>query len=91
MEPLRHAASNALQMLLDGQPTTAGKVTFAWTIAAGPIVSRAGAPQWSENGTLRVRARDAAWRLEIRHARPVIAERLDRLLGPGVIRRIVIE
>jgi hypothetical protein len=91
MEPIRQSATRALQTLLAGQPTTPAKVAFAWRMAAGPALGRAGIPQWSEGGTLRVRARDAAWLREIRHARPVIAERLAQLLGPDVVRRIVVE
>jgi len=91
MKALQQSATVALQTLLSTQPTTPAKVAFAWRIAAGPALSRAGTPQWSDSGTLRIRARDAAWLKEIRHARPVIAERLSVLLGPGVVRRIVME
>jgi Dna[CI] antecedent DciA-like protein len=81
----------AYQNLLAAQPLTAGKVGFAWTLAAGPTLGRAGSPRWSSDGTLIVRARDAAWLREIRRARPIIAERLGQLLGPGAVRRIIIE
>ncbi len=91
MQPLQQSATRALRALLSTQPTTQAKIAFAWRMAAGPALSRAGTPQWSDNGTLRVRARDAAWLREIRHARPVIAERLTQLLGPDVVRRIVME
>ena len=91
MQSLQDTAARALQDVLNRQPTTPAKVTFAWQMAAGPALARAGTPQWSETGTLRVRARDAAWLREIRHARPVIAERLNQLLGPNVIKRLVIE
>jgi hypothetical protein len=76
--------------LLIDQPTSAAKVTFAWRIAAGAAMVRATEVAWSPDGTLRVRARDAAWRREIQHARSVIAERLRYLLGPDVVRAIVV-
>jgi len=91
MQRVQTTAMRAYQHLLDAQPLTAGKVAFAWTLAAGPALGRAGSPRWSEDGTLVVRARDAAWLSEIRHARPIIAERLAQLLGPRAVRRIVIE
>ena len=91
MEPLQRTATRAIHDLLETQPTTPGKVAFAWHIAAGPALARAGRPEWSEDGTLRIRARDAVWLRELRHARPVIAERLAELLGRDVVRRLVIE
>jgi hypothetical protein len=91
MLPLRTASTRALQSLLNDQPVTAAKVVFAWQIAAGPAMSRATSPVWSEDGVLRVRARDAAWRREVARARPMIAQRVGQLLGPDVVRKIVIE
>ncbi len=91
MLPLRSASTRALQSLLNDQPVTAAKVVFAWQIAAGPAMARATTPVWSDDGRLRVRARDAAWHREVTHARPMIAQRLELLLGPGVVKTIVIE
>jgi Dna[CI] antecedent DciA-like protein len=91
MQPLRTASIRALQSLLIDQPVTAAKVTFAWQIAAGPAMARATSPTWTDEGLLRVRARDAAWRREVAHARPMIAERLALLLGPGVVKKIIVE
>jgi hypothetical protein len=91
MLPLRSASTRALQSLLNDQPVTAAKVVFAWQIAAGPAMSRATAPAWSDEGILRVRARDTAWRHEVARARPMIAQRLEQLLGPDVVKQIVIE
>jgi hypothetical protein len=91
MLPLRSASTRALQTLLSDQPITAAKVVFAWQIAAGPAMARATSPVWSGDGVLRLRARDAAWRREVSHARPMIAQRIGQLLGPDVVKRIVIE
>jgi hypothetical protein len=90
MQSVRDAAGAALRDLLKGQPTTAAKVGFAWQVAAGAALGRASATEWLPDGTLRVSARDAAWRREIQRARPVIAERLRQLLGEGVVRAIVV-
>jgi Dna[CI] antecedent, DciA len=89
--PLRSASTRALQTILNDQPVSAAKVKFAWQIAAGPAMARATTPAWSGDGVLRVRARDAAWRVEVSRARPIIAQRLEPLLGPGVVQKIVIE
>ena len=90
MESLQKTAARILGPLLDAQPLSPGKVAFAWSIAAGPALSRASTPKWTTAGTLRVRARDAVWRTELERARPMVAERLTHLLGPTAIRRIII-
>jgi hypothetical protein len=91
MEPLQRTAARALGELLHKQPTTPAKVAFAWQLAAGPALGRAGAVEWSDDGTLRIRARDETWLREIRRSRPIVLERMTELLGPGVVRKIVIE
>ena len=91
MQPLRTASTRALQSLLHDQPVTAAKVVFAWQIAAGPAMARATSPVWSDDGVLRVRARDAAWRREVARARPIIAQRLEQLLGSDVVKKIVVK
>jgi hypothetical protein len=89
--PLRSASTRALQTLLTDQPVSSAKVVFAWQIAAGPAMARATTPLWSSDGVLRVRARDTAWRREVSGARAMLAQRLEQLLGAGVVKRIVIE
>src|SRR5262245_15859953 len=90
MFSVRDTATTALRTLLSQQPTTAAKIAFAWRMAAGPGLGRSATTEWSEDGTLRVIARDEAWLRGIRHARHVIKERLVHLLGPDVVRRLVI-
>jgi hypothetical protein len=90
MQSIRDTATGALRELLASQPTTAAKVTFAWQVAVGPALARAAIVSWAD-GTLRVTPRDAAWRREIQRAQHMLAERLGRLLGPDVIRSIVVE
>lgn len=90
VERIDATATRALQALLAGQPNTPAKVAFAWRIAAGAAFARAADVDWSADGTLRVRARSTAWRREITRARPLILERLTALLGPDVVRRLVV-
>lgn len=90
MESLQQTAARVLGPLLDAQPLSPGKVSFAWNIAAGPALARASTPTWTPDGTLRIRARSTAWRTEIERARPMIATRLQQLLGADAIRRIII-
>ena len=91
MKRLDQTAVSALKTLLDGQPTTAAKVTFAWTIAAGPALARAASVTWSADGTLHVVARTEAWRHELARARPLIARRIADLVGQETVRRIRID
>jgi predicted nucleic acid-binding Zn ribbon protein len=88
MEPLSSTAAPALRALLNDQPTTSAKVTFAWAIVAGPALARASTPVWSGDGTLYVRARSDAWRSELRRSKPVLLQRLNHLLGADVVRRL---
>ena len=91
MNRLDQTAVGALRTLLDGQPTTEAKIAFAWTIAAGPALARAATVTWSDGGTLRVVARTEAWRQELVRARPIIAHRIETLVGPNVVRRIQLD
>lgn len=90
MQSFQTAATRALRDLLAGQPTTAAKVRFAWRMAAGAALARSGELHWSDSGVLRVNAREDAWRRELRHASPILIERMNHLLGAGVVKRIVI-
>src|SRR5690349_341699 len=60
MESLQQTAARVLGPLLDSQPLSPGKVSFAWSIAAGPALARASTPRWTPDGILRIRARSAA-------------------------------
>jgi hypothetical protein len=91
MKRLDQTAITALKTMLETQPTTEAKVSFAWTIAAGPTLARAATVTWSETGTLRVTARTEAWRQELARARPLIARRVADLVGDNVVRRIAID
>ena len=91
MEALQRSATVALRTLLAQQPNTPAKVTFAWRMAAGPALARAGTPRLRDDGVLVIQARDAAWRRELYRAQGVLIERLGELLGPGVVKRIDID
>lgn len=89
MIPVRQFLPDALAAALRKAPLTPEKVTFAWRQAVGAAVDRVSQVSWVD-GTLTVRVRDAAWTAEIDRARPAIQSRLERLLGAGTVRRIVI-
>ena len=91
MEQLGNTAHAALRRLLDGQPTTAAKVAFAWRMAVGAAVDRATQADWRPDGVLVVRSRGEAWRRELKEARPLLLRRLQDLLGRDVVARLEVE
>ena len=91
LDALRSSATEALRRLLDSQPTSPAKVSFVWRMAAGPALAKAAETEWRDDGILLLRAKTPAWLRELRHARPVLTARIAELLGPGVMKRLVIE
>ena len=90
MEPLSTTESAVLRRVLEAQPTTPAKIAFAWRMSAGPVLGRATTIEW-QDGVVRVRADGEAWKREVRVARGVLLGRMQDLLGPNVVARIVIE
>jgi hypothetical protein len=90
VERLDGTATRAMRLLLDEQPLTEAKVRFAWTMAVGPALARAATVSFAD-GTLRVRAKSAAWRDELRRATPLTRHRLAQFLGDDAVRTIVID
>ncbi len=78
----------ALGMLLRDQPLSPGKVSLAWSVAVGRDIGRFTSVALGPDGALTVTAANDDWAGEIRGSRPVIAARLKRLLGDGVVKRI---
>ena len=91
VESLHDTATRVLQDLLAAQPVSPGKIAFAWHLAAGPALARSVSITTTNDRTLRLRAKSAAWKREVLHARPLILTRLGRLLGPGVIDHLEID
>lgn len=87
MQRLDDTAIAALKIGLDAQPLSAAKVAFAWRIACGPALGRAGTPSWAD-GVLTVAAGSDAWRRELERARPVLLKRLRHLLGPDAVKSV---
>jgi hypothetical protein len=87
MIPVARFMPDALAALIRRAPLTDEKVGFAWRTAVGPAVANATSIELVD-GRLRVRAREAAWGLEIERSARVIRARLNALLGEGVVRYI---
>jgi hypothetical protein len=89
VERLEDTAPRALRLALAQQPNSPGKILFAWTLAAGPALSRAATASWVD-GTLVLVAKSETWRRELLRARPQLVARLELLLGPGIVRKLAI-
>jgi predicted nucleic acid-binding Zn ribbon protein len=88
MEPLASALPDTVRRLLRQGEMTQGKLEFAWRTAVGPAIDRACSVRMTEDGTVEVRAADAAWRRELRHSQPMILRRLQDLLGVDVAKAL---
>ena len=87
VEPIENVAVTALRTLLASQPDSDAKVACAWKVAAGPSLAQATTTSWSA-GVLHVRAKSDAWRREVRHARPMLLQRVQSLVGRDAVREI---
>jgi predicted nucleic acid-binding Zn ribbon protein len=87
MRPLNSALPGALAELLRPAPLSPGKVNFAWRAAVGPAVERVTAVRL-EGGVLLVDAETRHWAREIHRSSNVILNRLEALLGEGVVSRL---
>jgi hypothetical protein len=90
MIPVGDCVPAALAALLRRQPLTPAKVAFVWRAAVGPLVDRATRVTLVPGDVLRVQADDGHWQREVERSCSLIQARLDRLLGPGVVSRIVV-
>ena len=87
MRPLTSALPGALSELLKDAPLSPGKVSFAWRAAVGPALERETSVRL-EAGTLIVDAASAQWAREVRRSSFMILNRLQTLLGAGVVTTI---
>ena len=88
MVPVRNCVPDVVAEVLHRQPLSPAKVAFAWRTAVGPAVERATRVTLSASGTLEVVAIDAHWQREVERSARLVGARLERLLGPGLVRQI---
>jgi hypothetical protein len=89
--PVHSLVPDLLADVLRRQPLSPAKVTFAWRTAVGPAVDRATRVSLGEHGVLEVVASDGHWKREVQRSTGLVLARLVRLLGEGVVRRIVVK
>ena len=84
----RHCVTTALCTLLQNQPLSTGKVSFAWSVTVGTRIDRVTSAALEPDGILAVQAENHHWAREVGRSSPLIISRLNRLLGTAVVRRI---
>lgn len=80
MKGVSQFGAAVLSEALRRQPLTPGKLSLAWHLAAGPQMARAAQPELLAEAQVRLRARDARWRQELRRSQTVLRSRLAALL-----------
>ncbi|MGH9490480.1 MAG: DciA family protein [Terriglobales bacterium] len=83
MEDLRTSLAVALRQLPPGAEAAAAML--AWGLVAGPQMAAHATAVALDNGVLRLRVADAAWRREILALRPELLRQLAVVLGPGKV------
>jgi hypothetical protein len=91
MIPVRQVVPDAVADIIRKAPLTPAKVAFAWRSVVGPAIDQATSVSWGDDGVLRVKAKDAAWRREVERSAALIRSRLDTLLGEGIVRYIEVK
>ena len=91
MVPVSNCVPDVVAEVLHRQPLSPAKVAFAWRTAVGPAVDRATRASLRDDGVLEVVAVDAHWKREVRRASGLLSARLARLLGEGVVKKIVVK
>jgi predicted nucleic acid-binding Zn ribbon protein len=86
--PVRQVVPDAVAEIIRRAPLSPEKVAFAWRSAVGPAIAQATTVSWGDDGVLRVKTRDAAWRREVERSAALIRSRLETLLGEQVVRYI---
>jgi hypothetical protein len=89
MVPVQSFATGVIAEVIRRQPPSAGRTTFAWTIAVGPALAKSATVTLTDR-VLRVRPRDARWAREIERLSPTILPRLQHLLGRDSVIKIEI-
>ena len=90
MIAVQHCATSALQTLLRDQPLSTGKVSLAWSAAVGRTIDRVTSVSLGPDGTLTVCADDVHWAREVRRSTRLIVNRVNRLLGDDIVKRIAV-
>jgi predicted nucleic acid-binding Zn ribbon protein len=83
VQPLQSFSATVLAEVIRRQPASSARTTFAWSVAAGPVMARAASVE-ARGGVLVVTPKDARWAREIERSSATLLERVQALLGREV-------
>jgi len=87
MKPVSTVVPAAIVQMLERQPLSEAKISFAWHMAVGPAVERATTIAL-RSGVLQVTTTDPHWRREVERSTHLILARLDAMLGAGIVKEL---
>ncbi len=91
MHSLRDLTSGALAALLrQGEALSQAKLEVAWHAAVGAALSKATTVRLQDPGIVEAKAADQRWHRELERSSSMILDRLNWLLGPGTVTRLVL-
>lgn len=88
MIPLQQFSSGVIAEIVRRQPASRDRTNFAWQLAVGQALARATTVELRD-GVLTVRALDRRWIQEIDRARDSVMLKMQHILGPDQVARIV--
>ena len=87
MRSLQSFVGNVLTQIVQRQPPSSARTTFAWQLVVGPALARVTSVEL-DGTTLRVRSADPRWLKEVERARASILPKLQVLLGADAVAKI---
>ncbi len=80
MQPFQSFAADVIAETIRRQPPSPARTAFAWSVAAGPAMTRAATVD-VRDGILTVSPKDARWAREIERAADTLLARVQALVG----------
>lgn len=91
MDSLQSVVPRALTQLFRTGPMSQGKLEVAWRVAVGDALSRVSTVRLQSDGSVEIHAADQRWHKELKRSSTMILTRLQGLLGPGAIGRLIVK
>ncbi len=87
-EPFSDLVENLLVKYGLSSVTAQIRLRRRWKEVVGPLLAAKSSPSAFRNGLLTVSVRTHAWVQELQLRKPLLIERIDAVLGPGLVRDI---
>jgi hypothetical protein len=91
MDAIQTVVPRALAELFRQGPMSQGKLEVAWRVAVGDALCRVSTVRLQPDATVDVHPMDQRWQKELRRSSSIILTRLNTLLGPGAVTRLVVK